>query len=324
MDSTQYQTFRFALENTVDSVVITDNDSVIQYVNPAFTRITGFTATEAVGVKPAIQRSIHTSLETYHQMWEIILAGGWWRGEIVNVKKSGEEWHSYLSISRVCDATGTPVGYVGIARDITDMKRMEQRLRDMSIEAIYMLSAAAEAKDEVTGSHVQRVRRYSEAVALKLGLSAEEASEIGYSSMMHDVGKIHIPDDILNKPARLNPEEWAVMREHPERGVGILREKPFYERAREIAGNHPERWDGEGYPHGLQGEAIPLAARIVAVVDVFDALSTNRPYKEAWPRDKAIAEITSGRGNRFDPNVVSAFLALCDEGVIDEIQKQFP
>ena len=186
-------TLQYALDNIVDLVVITNMDSIIQYVNPAFLKLTGFTNEEVLGKKPSIQKSVHTTVETYRQMWEVILKGGWWRGEIINQKKSGELWHSYLSISQIRDDDGKPFAYISISRDITEMKRLERELFDMGLEAIFMLAMAAEAKDNVTGNHLQRVRFYSEAIAREMGLSEKEAVEIGYSSMMHDVGKLHIP-----------------------------------------------------------------------------------------------------------------------------------
>lgn len=324
MDMMQMEVFRFALENTVDSVVLTDMESIIRYVNPAFTQITGFTAEEAIGQKPSIQQSPHTTPETYKEMWRVIESGGWWRGEIINRKKNGEEWHSYLSISQIRNAQGEPFAYVGIARDISEMKRMEARLREAGLEAIFMLSVAAEAKDEVTGSHIQRVQHYSEAIARHLGLPEDAVEEIGYSSMMHDVGKIQVPDAILKKAGQLTPEEWQVMRRHPRFGVTILRDKPFYNVARDIAGNHHERWNGSGYPKGKKGDEIPLASRIVTVADVFDALTTARPYKDAWSEEEAVAELIQRRGRDFDPQIVDAFLALYDAGVISDIRQQYP
>lgn len=318
------EAYRFALENTVDAVVITDMSSVIQYVNPAFTTVTGFSAEEALGDKPRILRSPHTTLETYQSMWSTILSGGWWRGEIVNVRKSGEEWHSYLSISQIRDGEGIPFAYVGIARDISEMKHMQFRLKEAGLEAIYMLSMAAEAKDEVTGSHVRRVQHYSEALARRLGFPEAAIEEIGYSSMMHDIGKMHVPDAILQKAGPLTHEEWEHMVKHARNGVAILRGKPFYGSARDIAANHHEKWDGSGYPEGKKGEEIPLTARIVSVADVFDALTTRRPYKRAWSEEEALTELVRQRGTSFDPTVLDAFIELWNEGVVAQIRKRFP
>lgn len=318
------EAFRFALENTVDSVVITDMNSIIQYVNPAFSTITGYAPEEVLGKKPNILKSETTTSETYRQMWSVILSGGWWRGEILNQKKSGELWYSFLSISQIRRPDGAPFAYIGISRDITEVKRLEERLFEMSLEAIYMLSMAAEAKDNVTGSHLQRVRYYSEAIARQLGLSEEETLEIGYSSMMHDVGKLNVPDDILKKPGKLSPQEWTEMKKHPEKGAAILRDQPFYGVARDIAANHHERWDGQGYPQGKRGEQIPLCSRIVTVADVFDALTTSRPYKNAWPDEVARAKIQEGKGVFFDPKVVDAFDFLYKTGVISEIKHRYP
>jgi PAS domain S-box-containing protein len=324
MDILNDTVFRVALENTVDSVVITDMESIIQFVNPAFTRITGYTAEEVMGKKPNVLKSPQTTVDTYNRMWSVILAGGWWRGEIINCKKSGELWHSFLSISQIRDTNGKPVAYIGIARDITEMKRMEEKLYEMSLEAIFMLSLAAEAKDNVTGSHLQRVRYYSESIARQLGMTEEQVEEIGYSSMMHDVGKLNIPDAILKKTGKLTPEEWHEMKKHPEKGAIILRDKSFYRTAREIAACHHERWDGQGYPAGKRGEEIPLSARIVSVSDVYDALTTSRSYKNAWPEEVARAKIMEGRGSFFDPKVVDAFDHLYKTGAISEIRRQYP
>jgi len=318
------QACRLALDNTIDSVVITDIDSVIQYVNPAFTAVTGFEADEVIGRKPSVVASKHTTRETYEEMWSTILAGGWWRGEIINVKKSGEEWYSYLSISQIKDTEGRPFAYIGIARDITPIKELQFRLKDASLEAIFMLSVAAEAKDEVTGSHIQRVQHYSQALARRLGLSEMEAEQIGYSSMMHDIGKMFVPDAVLQKAGPLSREEWDMMGQHPENGVVILRDKPFYAVARDIAGNHHEKWDGTGYPAKRKGEEIPLAARIVKVADVFDALTTRRPYKEPWSEEKALEELRTRAGRDFDPSVVDAFMSLYEDGAIKRIRQDFP
>lgn len=324
MDLLNDQSFKFALENTVDAVLITDMDSIIQYINPAFSRITGYSPEDVLGKKPSVIKSPHTTLETYQKMWSVITGGGWWRGEILNRKKSGELWHSFLSISQIRDVQGNPFAYIGISRDITEMKQLEQKLFDMSLEAIYMLSMAAEAKDNVTGSHLQRVRYYSEAIARQLGLPEEQVVEIGYSSMMHDVGKLNIPDEILKKAGKLTPQEWVEMKKHPVKGAAILRDQPFYEVAREIAMGHHERWDGAGYPDGKRGEQIPLSARITTIADVFDALTSSRSYKDAWPESVARAKIVEGKGSLFDPRAVDAFEHVYKAGIISEIRRRYP
>jgi PAS domain S-box-containing protein len=318
-----HDSFQFALENTVDMVVITDLNSVIQYANPAFYEGIGYSREEVLGKKPSMIRSQFTTQETYREMWETIHSGGWWRGEIINLKKSGELWYSYLSISQIRDANNIPIAYVGISRDITEMKKIQFRLKEASMEAIFMLSTACEAKDDVTGSHIIRVQHFSEAIALRLGLNPEEAEEIGYSSMMHDVGKLHVPDAILKKAGPLSDEEWKDMTRHTLDGLTILLDKPFYQVARDITANHHEKWDGTGYPNGKKREEIPLSARIVSVADVFDALTTERPYKKAWDEEQALLEVISLRGSAFDPLVVDAFLVLYEEGEIRKIRNRY-
>jgi PAS domain S-box-containing protein len=293
-------------------------------VNPAYERLTGYSSAEVMGKKPNVQGSPRTTRERYEEIWAGIVSQGWWRGEVVNRRKSGEEWHARLSISRVRDAEGRTIAYVSIATDVTELKRLEAQLREANLEAIYMLSIACEAKDETTGGHIARVQHYSLAIARRLGLADKDAEEIAYSSIMHDVGKLHVPDSILMKPGPLSEGEWRQMHRHPLDGVVILRRAPFYEVARQIAENHHERWDGAGYPAGKKGEQIPLAARITAVADVFDALSTRRPYKAPWPDSDVLAEMRRQRGAAFDPAVVDAFLALSSDGSLDAIRRRFP
>ena len=156
---------------------------------------------------------------------------------------------------------------------------------------------------------------YSALLARKLGLNEVTVERILYAAPMHDVGKIGIPDQILLKPGRLNEDEWKVMKLHPEIGKTILEggEGGFIKLAEVIAMTHHEKWDGTGYPKGLRGRDIPLAGRIVALADVFDALMSKRPYKEAFPLEKSLAIIREGRGTHFDPEVVDAFFDVLDD-----------
>jgi len=198
-----------------------------------------------------------------------------------------------------------------------------EELQQSNLDAIYSLARGAEAKDEITGNHVYRIQSFSEALALKMGLGDKLAGEIGYSSIMHDVGKLHIPDHILKKPGKLTSEEFEIMKTHTTHAARILSGKPFYAMARVVARSHHEKWDGSGYPDGLKGADIPLPARIVAVADVFDALVTARPYKEAWPMSRAIDEIIKIAGQHFDPEIADLMGKLYREGKLDEIIKRW-
>ena len=189
------------------------------------------------------------------------------------------------------------------------VKRRTAQLQSAVREGVIMLATAAEAKDDTTGGHVQRIAALCRRICEHLGLSTDQAESIGFFSMMHDVGKIHVPDSILRKNGPLDPEEWRLMQGHTVWGEKILGTSDFYRTAREIARSHHERWDGTGYPDGLVGTASPFSARIVAVADVFDALTHARPYKDPWPEQAALDHIRRLSGCHFDPHVVEALLA---------------
>jgi putative two-component system response regulator len=202
------------------------------------------------------------------------------------------------------------------------LKTAAEQLKDAYQDAVTMLSIACEGKDQDTGFHVNRVQHFTEALALEMGIGEEDSRHMGVMSILHDVGKMNIPDAILKKPGRLDPDEWAVMQTHVEHGVRILGDNPFYAMAREIAGGHHESWDGSGYPNGLSNEAIPLSGRIVKVADVFDALTSRRPYKEPWPVERAVELLRQESAKQFDPNVVEAFCRVHAAGVIVRILQE--
>jgi putative two-component system response regulator len=179
-------------------------------------------------------------------------------------------------------------------------------------EAVLVLARAAEAKDEVTGDHVARVGDLSAALAASVGIAPPTVEELRFAAMLHDVGKLHVPDAILMKPGPLTKEEWGQVRQHTIWGERILGNTSGFAMARRIARSHHENWDGSGYPDGLIGEGIPMAARIVHVTDVFDALYHRRPYKPAWELERCIDELSRGRGHAFDPELVTEFLALLE------------
>jgi response regulator RpfG family c-di-GMP phosphodiesterase len=195
------------------------------------------------------------------------------------------------------------------------VRERTSELRETQLEIINRLAAVTESRDETTGLHLGRIGRLCQQLGLALGLSAAEAETLRHASLLHDVGKVAVPDAILTKPGPLNDEEWVVMREHAAAGAAMLAgsRAPIMRMAEEIALTHHERWDGTGYPAGLTGDAIPLVGRICAVCDVFDALRSERPYKQPWPLEDALEELRRERGRHFDPVVVDAFLDMADD-----------
>jgi putative two-component system response regulator len=190
-----------------------------------------------------------------------------------------------------------------------------QELDHTRLEIIRRLGRASEYRDNETGLHIVRMSKMSALLAKKAGLSERECELILNASPMHDVGKIGIPDSILLKPGKLDPSEWETMMKHAEIGAELLsgHHSELLEVARVIALSHHEKWDGSGYPQKLKGKDIPIMARIVAVADVFDALTSERPYKKAWSVEDAVKLISDGRGAHFDPDLANLFIEHLDE-----------
>ncbi|TGL37549.1 HD domain-containing phosphohydrolase [Leptospira perdikensis] len=192
------------------------------------------------------------------------------------------------------------------------------------LQIVQRLGMASEYKDNETGMHVIRMSHYSQSLALAIGYSTEAAEEILNAAPMHDVGKIGIPDHIIQKPGKLTPEEWEIMKRHPQIGAEIIGDhnSSLLKLAKSIAITHHEKYDGTGYPFQLKGEAIPLEGRIIAIADVFDALTTVRPYKKAWEVDVAIEFLKKESGTHFDPTLVEKFISVLPK--ILEIKNQWP
>ena len=206
------------------------------------------------------------------------------------------------------------------------MQTLEQKVRERTAEleashldSIYMLALASEVKDEDTGLHVRRIERSSRLLAGELGLELREAESIGRAAVLHDVGKMHVPDGILKKPGPLTADERSMMQQHTVAAERILLDRPYFSTARRIARSHHEHWDGTGYPDRLSGETIPLEARIVHLADVYDALVNTRVYKPAWDDEKAVDYIKHSAGVQFDPRVVRAFIKLHGRGELRRV-----
>lgn len=179
-------------------------------------------------------------------------------------------------------------------------------------DGMVALARAAEAKDQVTGDHVMRCRDHAELLAREIGLEETRVADIAWSAMLHDIGKLQVPDHVLRKAGPLTEEEWRLVRLHPVHGAEILAHGKAFETARRIARWHHENLDGSGYPDGLRGEAIPLEARLVHVIDSWDAMTNDRPYRRALPVERALQELRDGAGSQFDPELVAVFTALVE------------
>ena len=198
-------------------------------------------------------------------------------------------------------------------RELFKQERVWARELERSyVATVLALSNAVEARDAYTGKHAERVAGYGLALAAAVGLEFERTPQIEFGFLLHDVGKVGVPDSILFKPGPLTPDEYDVMTRHPQIGVEILRHVDFLGDGMCVVRHHHERWDGRGYPDGLAGEEIPPAARVFAVADALDALTTDRPYRRATDWATARIEIIAGSGTQFDPAVVDALMELPD------------
>ena len=187
----------------------------------------------------------------------------------------------------------------------------------MGNETIIAIAKTVDAKDVLTSKHSQRVSDYSVLIAEKIGFSEEEQENLRKAALLHDIGKIGIPDSILNKPDRLDDREYAIMKTHVTSGADILKDFTLIEHVVDGARYHHERYDGRGYPDGLSGKNIPLYGRIIAIADAFDAMTANRVYRKRMDFDAVMRELRGGRGTQFDPELLDVFLGIIEDGGID-------
>ncbi len=204
---------------------------------------------------------------------------------------------------------------------IEQLQKSQEELSELYLATIRSLALAIDAKDQYTHQHILRVQRYSLAVARQLGVTGDELRGLETGALLHDIGKLGVPEYILLKPGSLTPEEFEKIKKHPEIGAAILDPVPFPWPVLPVVKSHHEKWDGTGYPEGLEGEGIPFTARILAVADVYDALTSSRSYRGAWSHEKALEAIRNGSGTHFDPKVTEAFLQVI-EGVVRQMAEE--
>jgi len=300
-------------EKAIDAstlLVRTDPDGVIIYANDTFCEVTGYSMLELLSTEFESLRHPDTTHEYFKELWDTIKAGKIWHNYLKNRAKSGKTLHFYITVTPITNKAGEIVEFLATYQDISEIITVNEEIEATQHEIVHRMGAIGESRSKETGNHVKRVAEYSYHLAKLYGLNEEEATLLKSASPMHDIGKVGIPDAILNKPGRLTPEEFDVMKEHAEIGYNVLRGsmRPVLNTAAIVAYEHHEKWDGSGYPRGLKSERIHIYGRITALADVFDALGSDRPYKKAWELDRILDLIREGRGTHFDPKLVDLFL----------------
>lgn len=336
-------------KNSSDAIMITDTEGNIVDINQAFINIYRYTREEVLNKNARIIKSSKSTGEFYKEMWDDILNPdkGYFSGEVINLTKDKNEIPVILSITAIKKDENI-IGYMGMTVDISVRKQLEETLReynrtlelkvvertkeieDTQDATIIGLAKLAEYRDPETGAHLERIRSYCRLIAEELGvrekykvlIDKKFIDMIYKSSPLHDIGKVGIPDHILLKPGKLTPEEFNVIKKHAIIGGDAIsaaenrlgtHKISFLTMGKEIAYCHHEKFNGSGYPYGLKGDKIPLSARIMALADVYDALTTRRVYKDAWTHEATRDTIVNDSGKHFDPDIVDAFLTLEDK-----------
>jgi len=289
----------------------TDLEGVITHASEAFCKISGYSHTELIGKNHNIVRHPDTPKETFAHLWSELKKKKKVQCELKNRKKDGGFYWVDAEFEPDFDKDGNHIGYSAVRQDITANKEIEE----IQKEIIFNMGTIGESRSKETGKHVKRVAEFSKILAKYYGLDDEQIEMIYQASPMHDIGKVAIPDTILQKPSKLNDAEYFIMKTHALKGYEILSSstRPLLQTAAIIALTHHEKWDGTGYPYQLAGEDIHIYGRITAIVDVFDALGSERCYKEAWEMSKILAFFKSEKGRHFDPKLVDIFFQHLDE-----------
>jgi len=309
--------YRAVVENQTEFIVRWKPDGIRTFANDAYCRYFGITYNQALSSdfmplivdedRPAVEAKIlrlksgetNTETET-HRVIKRDGSIGW------------QEWTDQA----IRDEAGKLVEFLSVGRDVTARKQAEEDLATAYDTTLEGWARALELRDKETEGHSRRVTETTLTVARAMGFSEDDLVHIRRGSILHDIGKMGIPDEILRKNGPLTEEERAVVVKHPTTAHNLLKPIPYLEKAMDIPYCHHEKWDGTGYPRGLKGEEIPLAARIFAVVDVWDALSSDRPYRNAWSREKVTDYMVAETGKHFDPKVVDVFLKMVEQGEI--------
>lgn len=304
----------------------TDAKGNIVYVNDQFCKISGYTKEELLGKPHNIVRHEEMPSEVYKEMWETLKQKRTWKGIIKNKTKQDDAYVVQATIKPIFDSKDNIVEYIAIRQDITEIYNLQDEITETQREILEKMGELAESRSQETGYHVKRVAEYSALLAKLYGLDEEEVELLRMAAPMHDIGKIAISDAILLKPGRLTEEEFEMMKTHAEKGHKVFEnsKRELLKAAAIVAHEHHEKYDGTGYPRGLQGEEIHIYGRITALADVFDALGSERVYKQAWEDEKIFALFKEQRAKQFDPVIIDLFFEHLEEflAIRDSLQEK--
>ena len=306
--------YEYAIEKS-NIILRIDLNKKITYANKLFYEVSGYTKEELIGKSYEFIKYPDVNDIEIDKLFKIIEAGKVWKGTLKNIAKNGKALYSIATVVPIKNKAGDILEYMQIRQDITEVVDLYKELEDTQREVIYKMGEIVETRSHETGNHVKVVAEYSELLALKCGLGQKKAEILKHASPMHDIGKVGIPDSILNKPDKLSNEEFEIMKSHTTIGYEILKNsnRPILKASAIVANEHHEKWDGSGYPKGLKGEDIHIYGRITALADVFDALASKRIYKKAWELNEILDHIKKEKGKHFDPSLVNIFFDNLDE-----------
>lgn len=310
------------------STIVTKSDlqGRITYANDNFCTISGYIRDELIGQSHNIVRHPEIPSSFYKDMWETIQSKRTWKGIVKNLTKEGKVYIVDAVVSPILNSKDEIVEYISLRKDITPLIELKDEIEATQKELISMLGNVGENRSKETAAHVHRVAAYAKILAEAYGLSPYECEILFSTATMHDIGKVGIPDDILNKPGKLTPEEFEIMKTHAEAGYSFFKNssRRLLQAAAIVAHEHHERWDGLGYPRGIAGEDIHIFGRITAISDVFDALGTKRVYKKGWNIDEILTYFKEQKGKQFDPKLVELLIENIDKFLIIQNTYQDP
>lgn len=314
-------------ENAIEQTSINfriNKNKIITYANEQFYKISDFSEEELIKYPyDNLIKIVNIEDPNIENMWNKIEKGNIWKGQVKSIFKDKKNYHFLSTVVPIKNTKNEIIEYMSINKDITEVISLHQEIEETQREIIYKMGEISESRSKETGNHVKRVANYSKLLAQLYGLRDKEIDILYTASPMHDIGKVAVPDYILNKPSQLNDDEWKIMKKHTVIGYNILKnsKRDILKAASIVARDHHEKWDGSGYPRGIKAEEIHIYGRITAIADVFDALGSYRCYKEAWKDEKIIELFKNEKGKQFDPKLVDIFLDNIDKFI--EIRNKY-